>query len=326
MDAKERFFREHRDSTKAEIEGIVNESFELPTAFIHELDKRTESFLILPTFLYSNKELEAFRENESNLNENGAKLKSLSKSELLTEKESLKDELQLLHESAIPIFRAVANVLKNSIKEDFEYLQSKEHPFEREGNELSNLLDKARDLVAFFGVRYSEGRANSGGLLFGTDVDSCLASISHIGDVSVVLEQSDIPQDNHFSTNQTDVSLQKLEALQKLALPKAKRFISIQLVLNGSLEKTGAGVVIDEQVKKLSRLYKRDGRVKYSEDEVSLLMALRKKHPSKPRLGLSKLIYTDTTLPASIKDHKFDKSAKHVRRQDKVFSYFDKNT
>lgn len=218
-------------SCKSEIEEILDTAFDLPDIFKTELNVENGEIIQIPNYLSTNQHLVEFISDNS-LQPETFILNGLTKAELKAEKESLENELRVIGKGCQKVFRAVATVLRDFIQSDFDRILNSDKTKQSKIDELNKLIERADDLVAFYGVRYPENSGNSGGLIYGTDIFDCLYSVRHIGGVQTVLEGKIIPQNNHFSTDQTDVSLETLEKLQNVALPKAKEFIKVQLALN----------------------------------------------------------------------------------------------
>jgi hypothetical protein len=228
---QENYIQQRFKGAKGEIEYILESAFKLPDSFQTQLNIKTGEVILIPNFLSCNSDIVAFISNQNLIDDSALKYQNYSKTDLQAEKENLKEQIEIIISGCNKVFDAVALVLKDYIKSDFDRILS-QNKIKDKIKDLDKLRNKADDLIAFFGVRYDKNRANSGGLIYGTDVHDCLLSINHIGAVETMLEGSSIPQLNYYTTDQREISLETLKALQKAAIPKTKDFIAVQFYIN----------------------------------------------------------------------------------------------
>lgn len=232
---QKQYLEQRYNGCVSEIEYILDSAFKLPEIFEPPQNLESGELIQQPNFLSTNKNLVELLSSDS-LYDEAALLKGLSKADLLTEKLNLENQLKLIGEGCNKVFKAVAEVLRQYIKSEFDRILNSNKSKKVKIDDFDALIDQSNDLVAFFGVRYPENKANSGGLIYGTDIKNCLLSINHIGVVQTILESNFIPQFNHFSSDQTDVNLGSLQKLQDIALPKAQEFIKVQIALNTNFQ------------------------------------------------------------------------------------------
>lgn len=229
------FLEQRYNGCVSEIEYILDTAFTLPDIFETPQNLESAELLQQPNYLSVNKNLVELLSGDTLQNE-ASMLKGFSKSDLLTEKQNLERHLKMIGEGCNKVFKAVAEVLRDYIKSEFDRIVNNDKSKDDKINNLDELIDQAHDLVAFFGVRAPENKAKSGGLIYGGNVEDCLISINHIGVVETILNSNSIPQPNDFSTDQSDVKLATLKKLQDIALPKAKEFMKVQFALNTNFQ------------------------------------------------------------------------------------------
>lgn len=219
------YIKRRYKASQSEIKELKEEGFILADPFMFVSDS-TGNMLRIPSFLMARSEIKRVIKNLDK-----QKVLNGTSTELRGQRDDLKEQLEGIFKSCKPIFEAVRYVLIESIEADYKRIHESDDSLSKKVDRVDRLKRKALDMQEFYGIKENDNPLHVSGLIWGTPVDDCLHLINHYGALMTIFEDGEIRTGSHFKNSRSEISLQKLEQLQKIAIPKAKEYIQVQIAL-----------------------------------------------------------------------------------------------